>query len=308
MYEGSEVETVLLVTGITGHTGKYFLQELINYKYQGPIRCIVRESSDTSLIDNSGLRIEKVFGDLSDREFINSTMVGVEQVMHIYNIHHSPIIVEAAINNEVERVILVHTTGIYSKFKEASEGYKKVENQLLKITTSPHCSTSLTILRPSMIYGDTCDRNISKFIKMIDKLRIIPVIDGGQSLIQPVNARDLGKAYYLVLMSPNETAGETYDLTGKEPIKMIDVFKKISKELSKRTIFISIPLNMGVIIAKLLSSLTGGRVNFIEKVQRLGENRSYSHKKASNDFGFKPMSFDEGLKIEVQEYLRNVKE
>jgi thioester reductase-like protein len=53
---------MLLVTGITGHSGSYFLKELINNKYEGPIRCVVRETSDTSLIDNSGLHIEKVVG------------------------------------------------------------------------------------------------------------------------------------------------------------------------------------------------------------------------------------------------------
>ena len=42
---------MLLVTGITGHTGRYFLQELINHKYDGAIRCIVRETSDTSILD-----------------------------------------------------------------------------------------------------------------------------------------------------------------------------------------------------------------------------------------------------------------
>ena len=51
---------MLLVTGITGHTGRYFLQELINNKYKGPIGCIVRETSDTSLLDGSGLNIEKI--------------------------------------------------------------------------------------------------------------------------------------------------------------------------------------------------------------------------------------------------------
>jgi uncharacterized protein YbjT (DUF2867 family) len=77
---------MLLVTGITGHSGKYFLQELIKNKYEGPIRCIVRESSDTSLIDNSGLNVEKIVGDLNSQEFINKAMVGVNTVMHIYNI------------------------------------------------------------------------------------------------------------------------------------------------------------------------------------------------------------------------------
>ena len=197
---------MLLVTGITGHTGRYFLQELINNKYEGPIRCIVRETSNTSLLDNSGLNIEKVIGDLDDPDFIDKVMDGVETVMHIYNIHHSPMIVQAAIKNKVKRAILVHTTGIYSKFKYASEGYKKIEKKITELIKDPQCPTSITILRPSMIYGDLCDRNMSKFIKMVDKLRIMPVINGGNSLIQPVNARDLGKAFFTVLMSPEETA------------------------------------------------------------------------------------------------------
>ena len=71
---------MLLVTGITGHSGRYFLQELIKNKYEGKIRCIVRKSSDTSLIDGSGLNIEKVVGDLNNQEFLNEFMVGVDTV------------------------------------------------------------------------------------------------------------------------------------------------------------------------------------------------------------------------------------
>lgn len=51
---------MLLVTGITGHSGKYFVQELINNRYEGQIRCIVRKSSITDQIDQSGLKIEKM--------------------------------------------------------------------------------------------------------------------------------------------------------------------------------------------------------------------------------------------------------
>lgn len=294
---------MLLVTGITGHSGKYFLQELINNGYKGKIRCIVRETSDTSMLDNSGLDIEKVIGDLNEPDFIEKSMIGIDTVIHIYNIHHSPLIVQSAIKKKVKRVILVHTTGIYSKFKQASEEYKKIEQKIEEVKKDPKCGTSITILRPSMIYGDLCDRNMSKFIKIIDKLRIIPVINGGSSLIQPVNARDLGKAYYTVLTSSEKTEGNCYDLTGKNPIKMIDAFKLISKELNKRTVFISVPLGLGTLMAKGLKVITAGKMDIVEKVQRMGEDRSYSHEKASKDFGYNPMDFETGIRIEVQQYL-----
>jgi len=294
---------MLLVTGITGHTGKYFLQELIDNKYEGSIRCIVRETSNTSPLDNSGLNIEKVVGDLDDPDFIDSVMNGVDTVMHIYNIHHSPMIVESAIKNKVKRAILVHTTGIYSEFKYASEGYKKIEQKIKELKSDTKCLTKITILRPSMIYGDLCDRNMSKFIKMIDKLRIMPVINGGNSLIQPVNARDLGKAFFTVLMSPVESDGEAYDLSGERPIRMIDAFKLISKELNKKTVFISVPLSLGVLMAKVIKTLTLGRIDYIERVQRMGEHRNYSRDSATSDFGYNPMTFEKGIQIEVKEYL-----
>ena len=293
---------MLLVTGITGHSGKYFLQELIDNKYDGKIRCVVRETSDTTLLDNSGLDIEKVYGDINDEGFINGCMDGIDNIMHIYNIHHSPVIIKLAIKNNVSRAILIHTTGIYSNFKDASQGYKEVERKVLEMTSNSDCPTKVTILRPTMIYGDLCDSNMSKFIKMIDKLRIMPVINGGKNLIQPVNARDLGKAFYSVLMSPEKTASKAYDLSGEKPIQMIEVFKLIRDNLDKKRNFISVPLGFGVLLAKIAKVLTLGKLDYIEKVKRMSEDRSYSHKEAKNDFNYKPMSFSKGINIEIDQY------
>jgi len=295
---------MLLVTGITGHSGSYFLQELINNNYEGQIRCVVRETSDTTSIDNSGLNIEKVVGSIENREFIEKAMNEVEVVMHIYNIHHSPMIVEASIKNNVKRAILVHTTGIYSQFKYASEGYRNIEKKVIELTKNPKCPTSITILRPSMIYGDLCDSNMSKFIKMIDKFRVFPVINKGESLLQPVNARDLGKAFYNVLMSSKDTEGKAYDLSGEKPIKMIDAFKLINKELNKKTTYINVPLSLGVFFARIIKILTLKKIDYVERVQRMGEDRNYSHKNATSDFGYNPMTFNEGIKLEVREYLK----
>lgn len=293
---------MLLVTGITGHTGKYFLQELIANNYKGKIRCVVRESSDTSMFDNSGLQIEKAVGDLNDKEFVNACMKNVDAVVHIVNIRYSINIVEAAIKNNVSRAILVHTTGIFSKFRMASDEYKDIESKLQYMIKDK--LIKVTILRPTMIYGDTCDHNISKFIKMVDKLRLFPVINHGSGLIQPVNARDLGKAYYSVLVLPSKKAKGEYILSGEKPITMLDTFKLISKNLGKKTTFISFPLGFGVFLARFLKIITLGKVDYIEKVLRMSEDRCFSHEEAKKDFGYSPMSFEDGIRMEVKEYLK----
>jgi nucleoside-diphosphate-sugar epimerase len=292
---------MLLVTGITGHTGRYFLQELIKNKYEGPVRCIVRETSDTSLIDESGLKIEKVVGDIRDEVFLNKCMKDVETIVHIVNIRHTLRIIKAAIDNKVSRAICVHTTGIYSKFKIASEEYKVIETELQKVLVG--AEIKVTILRPTMIYGDLCDHNMSRFIKMVDRYRFFPVINQGKGLIQPVNARDLGKAYYDVLMLPVEKAKSDYNLSGEKPITMLEAFKLISGNLGRKNTFISFPLGFGVFLARCLKIGTVGKIDYVEKVQRMSEDRSFSYEEATKDFGYTPEPFEVGIAREVKEYL-----
>lgn len=292
---------MLLVTGITGHSGKYFMQELINHEYKDTIRCVVRSSSDTSLLDNSGLKIEKVVGDLNDQEFMDSCMKDVDTVMHIGAIFYSIHVMKAAVKNNLKRAIFVHTTGIYSKYKSASEEYQNIESEVRRIIKDNASSIGLTILRPTMIYGNVNDNNMAVFIKMVDKLRLFPVINHGKSLLQPVNGRDLGKAYYQILNKPEIMKGD-YILSGEKPISMLDMFKLISDNLEKKTVFVSVPVELGVFLARVLKVLTRGKLDYIERVQRMGEDRSFPHEDAARDFGYEPMSFAEGLKLEAEQY------
>lgn len=294
---------MLLVTGITGHSGGYFLQELIRNKYEGPIRCIVRQTSNTTAIDKSGLSIEKAVGDLLDQDFLDSSFAGIKTVLHIAGIGETPFVINAAIKNNVDRAILVHTTGIYSKYKTASELYKNIEQEVMeKVQNQGNKKIEITILRPTMIYGDIRDHNISKFIKMVDKLRIFPVINSGAGLIQPVNARDLGRAYYQVLVNDN-AIGKIYDLSGNDVVTMMDMFKQISNTLGKKTVYISVPVGLGVLMARSLKLATINRIDFVEKVQRMAEDRCYSNEEARKDFDYNPVKFFDGLDREVREYM-----
>ena len=131
----------------------------------------------------------------------------------------------------------------------------------------------------------------------------MPVINGGKSLIQPVNARDLGKAFYDVLMSPEKTSGKTYDLSGDRPVQILDVLKLIAKNLNKERKFINIPISLGVFISEVTKLFSLGKFDYVEKVLRMTEDRSYSHELASIDFAYGPMSIETGIQIEVEQYL-----
>ncbi|MDW5525416.1 NAD(P)-dependent oxidoreductase [Carnobacterium maltaromaticum] len=290
---------MILVTGILGHTGKHFIDKLEKEKYNGKIRIIVKPTTDTSYLNNSKLDFEKIIGNTEDIAILDSSMKNVDQVLHIYNIHQSVNIIKAAIKANVKRVILVHTTGIYSNFKKASFEYKNIEEEVKILAKG---KISVTILRPSMIYGDLSDHNMSKFIKMVDKLRVFPIIGKGKGLIQPVNAKDLGNTYYKVLKDKQITWDNDYNLTGEQPIELKAALQIISKELNKKTFFLNIPYPLSVFSARVLKIITVNKINIIEKIQRMTEDRAYSHLKATHDFGFNPMSFERGIKAEVIQY------
>jgi nucleoside-diphosphate-sugar epimerase len=291
----------LLVTGITGHTGGHFLNELIRHKYEGYIRCIVRNTSNTALIDNSGLNIEKVIGDLEDEYFLNESMKDINTVLHIYSIHQSLKILKAAIANNVKRVIMVHTTGMYSKYKSAAAEYITIEK---KVTELAKGKIEVTILRPTMIYGNIKDGNLSTFIKIIDRLKIIPMINGGKNLIQPVYAGDLAKAYYYVLVSKNKAViNNSYDVTG-EPMELIDMFEIIAGKLGKKRIYFAVPLWLAYICSVLVWIISFTKVDLRERVQRMGEDRAYSHESATCDFGYRPVPFQLGIQEEINEYIK----
>ena len=292
---------MLYITGITGHTGTWLLKRLIAENYQGPIKCVLRKNSDTTLIDQSKLNIEKVYGDLDDMNFLMESMKNVKTIVHISWIMHSPKIVEAAIANNVNWAILVHTTGRFSKYKSASEEYIKIEESLLTLKDK----INLTILRPTMIYGSAADRNMIKLIDFVYRFKFFPLFGKGENLMQPVHARDLGNAYYDVLVNRNVTMNENYNLSGKTPITYRALIQTVSNKLSKNTILISLPLSFSIFAAKIYNKLTSKALISEEQVLRMQEDKAFPYVKATKDFGYKPIDFEEGIREEINLYLKD---
>lgn len=291
---------ILAVTGITGHTGRYFIRELIDHGFDGTLRCLVRESSDTGALDASGLNVEKVFGDVTDPEALRRLVTGADRILHIAWIRNTLPLLEAARQSGFQgHIVLVHTTGIYSKHKMAAGEYQEIEEAMRPYLDS---GMNITILRPTIIFGDMCDKQFHNFIRMVDRFPVMPQIDGGRALIQPVNARDLGRAYCQCVMKERLPELD-YICSGARALSLREMCALIGVYLGKKTRFVSVPMLFGVAGAAGVKALSGGKLDYVEKVLRLGEDRSFSHEKATRDFGYEPEPFETGLRREVEEYL-----
>ena len=298
------MERLILLTGVTGHSGRYAVERLAqrqNITGGMRFRALVRGSSDVTRLQSSPLAIELVYGDIRDAVVLQSAMQGVDTVLHIVGILDSPRVMEAAVKAGVRRVILVHTTGVYSKYKSASRDYIAVDEQVTRMAEG--AGIALSILRPTMIYGDVDDQNVITFIRMMDRLPVMPVVSGARFLLQPVHRRDLGYAYADVLLDEAATLGKSYVLSGKEPIELRDMLVVIARYLNKRPRFFSVPYWFAIAGAWALYLLSLTKADYREKVQRLVEPRAYPHIDATRDFGYAPVDFATGVKDEVASYV-----
>ncbi|TDM14921.1 SDR family oxidoreductase [Macrococcus bovicus] len=290
----------LLITGATGNSGLFFLEHLNNNSLNyDEIRCVVRESTNTKALEQFGnLNIKCVTGDLTDASFLDKVTQDIDTILNIANIRFSPLLATYGQKNNVKWLIGVHTTGRYSKFKSASSEYIKIEDTLLN--TRP---INLTILRPTMIYGNMKDHNMKKLIKFLDAFPIFPVFGKGKNLLQPVRAQDLGKAYYDVLSNPKITQNKEYNLSGKDEVEYRTIIKMITHKLNKNVLIFPVPLQLSYKIAMFGQNFIPGFPIKGEQVLRMQEDKVYSHLPATQDFGYDPMSFKEGIELEVEEYL-----
>jgi nucleoside-diphosphate-sugar epimerase len=292
----------LLVTGITGHSGRLFADRLARERYSGTMRFALRPSSDESFLGNTSLNCSRIVGDITDPSYLDGAMEGVGTALHIAGIEYSRNIVDAAIRKNVQWVVLVHTTGRYSRYKSAAEEYVRTEDAILAMRDQ----IAITVLRPTMIYGSSRDRNMFKLIDYLYRHKLFPVFGSGKNLMQPVLAADLGNAYYDVLANHVVTVNREYNLSGKEPISYIDLVRTVSRTLRKSTVLVRLPIWLSVLGARVFNLAFQKAPISVEQVLRMNEDRAFPHEPALRDFGYRPASFEDGIRGEVEEYLRRL--
>ena len=302
------MQGIVVLTGVTGKSGKYAIERLMERReelHDLRFRAIVRSKEKAHFLEKSGLLLDVSVGNVDDDAFLTSVFSGADTLLHIVGIHTSLHVIPLAIRAGIKRIIAVHTTGIYSKYKSASAEYNQIDAEITRMCSE--ANVSLSILRPTMIYGGLDDENVVKFIAMMDRLPVMPVVSGARFVLQPVHRRDLGRAYADALLC-EAAAGNNYVLSGAEPITLRDMLCIIAEYLGKQPRFVSVSYWIAISGAWALYLVSLTKIDYREKVQRLVEPRAYSHGDATRDFGYTPMGFAEGVKGEVEAYLEHKRE
>ena len=185
------------------------------------------------------------------------------------------------------------TTAIFTQLNAGSKVVREAAEAA--ITTS---GLETTILRPTMIYGTPCDRNMIRLVRFLDRWPVIPVFGNGRSLQQPVHVRDVAWAVVQALET-SVTINRQFNISGAAPLSYLEVVRLTALALGRRVHRLHIPARP-VVAALRFSERVG--ITFpikAEQVLRLNEDKAFTHAEAAEAFGYSPIAFDQGIREEV---------
>jgi nucleoside-diphosphate-sugar epimerase len=281
----------VFVTGGTGFTGSRVVPLLLEKEYQ--VRCLHRRSSDRSILPQP--EIEWVEGDLSDAQGLARAMQGMDALVNVASLGfgHADSILGAAKEAGIRRAIFISTTAIFTHLNTESKKIRLAAEQAVRSG-----GLQYTILRPTMIYGSPRDRNMWRLIRFIRFCPVVPVFGDGSYLQQAIYVDDVARAVVSCL-STDETIGKSYNIAGRHAIPYNEVVDTVARQLGRRVWKAHLPPEPAVSLLKLFEQL---HIRFpikAEQLLRLNENKSFSYQAAQMDFGFDPISFEEGICLEL---------
>jgi nucleoside-diphosphate-sugar epimerase len=281
----------ILVTGATGFTGSYVVPLLL--QQQAQICCLVRESSDTSVLPAE--RIEFVYGDLNNPVVVEQALQEIDVLVHIASLGsgHAREIVNAAVGARVQRAIFVSTTAIFTSLDAPSKSVRLAAEANIR-----RSGLAYTILRPTMIYGSIRDRNMCRLIRYLKRWPVIPIFGSGEYLQQPVYVEDVAAAV-LQAISTDGTIGQAYNIPGATALTYNQVIDTIGKLLGGPVWKIHVPMAPIVTGLRAVERLAFPLPIKAEQIQRMNEDKAFSWEESKRDFGYQPHSFAEGIRLEL---------
>jgi len=281
----------IFITGATGFTGSRVVPLLLKSGYEA--RCLYRASSDRSLLTDSN--IEWALGDVSDSQTLSASMQGTDALVNIASLGfgYADSIISAAQNAGIKRAVFISTTAIFTQLNAGSKKVRVAAELAIETSGLKH-----TILRPTMIYGSPRDRNMWRLIRFMRYSPIVPIFGDGKYLQQPIHVDDVAAAI-LGCLKADVTISKSYNIAGKHALTYNEVVDTIARGMNKRAWKIHIPSKPVVSLLRFFERI---RIPFpikAEQVLRLNENKDFSYAEAQEDFGFSPLAFGEGIRLEL---------
>ncbi len=210
----------------------------------------------------------------------------------------SDAVLERLVQLGMKRLIAFSSTSRLTKGASSEPAEREVVAQLAEgeATITRFCTAhgiAYTVLRPTLIYDEGQDENVSQIASLIRKLGFFPVCGPASGLRQPVHARELARAAVQAL--PAEAAfNQAYNLSGGEALTYRAMVERIFRGLGKKPLIVSLPLEVWRFGLAALDWLRPNKTlkRNVSMAERMNVDLWFDHAAASHDFGYAPGPFN----------------
>ena len=286
MSDASALKTPVLVTGATSLIGRFALPRLEAMGVE--VHALSRTAPD-----GPGW----VRGDLSDSG-LETKLPECPTVLSLSPIWHLPPGLAALKARGMTRLVAFSSTSVFTKAASPDAYEQGVVGRLAEgeAAVQAFCAAhgvAWTILRPTLIYAEGQDQNVSRLARLIRKLGFLPLAGKGGGLRQPVHADDLAAAAIAAAGSP-AAANRAYDLPGGETLTYRAMAERVFEGLGRGPAILSLPEGLWRAAFALARPLLPGAT--AQMGARMSEDLTFDGSAASADFGWNPRPFRPNFK------------
>ena len=202
-------------------------------------------------------------------------------------------VLERLVNPALKRVVVFSSTSVLTKLDseiaEERAGLVRLADAEQSIARScERHGIAWTILRPTLIYAEGRDVNITPLSRLIRRFGFMPLVGGAKGLRQPVHAEDLAIGAIDAASSPT-AANRSYSLPGGETLAYREMIGRIfdGMKLPRRMINVPAPVwRAAFVLAKPLFPGANVAMGI-----RMMKDMTFDATPAVNDFGWTPRAF-----------------
>ncbi|WP_174299280.1 SDR family oxidoreductase [Caulobacter sp. S45] len=233
-----------------------------------------------------------IAADLGDPD-LGRRLPEVDAVLSLSPIWLLPAALPALLATGAGRLVAVSSTSRLTKADSSVAGEREVAARLARgedaVTAACDAAgVAWTILRPTLIYAEGEDRNVSRLAGLIDRFGVLPLAGRGEGLRQPVHAADLARAVLQALDAP-AASGRIYALPGGETLSYRAMAVRIFQALGRPPRLLSLPPPLWRLGLALASPVLPGATAAMGA--RMSEDLAFDAGPAMRDFGYAPRPF-----------------
>jgi nucleoside-diphosphate-sugar epimerase len=271
-----------LVIGGTGLVGGYIVEQLVR-RGERPFAL--------SRSPRSGPGVDWLIGDMEKPDSLKFPAITT-----LYCTANAVLLANALprlFNPSLKRIVAFSSTSVLTKqdteVATERDTIRKLTEAERKIAqASDQHGVGWTILRPTLIYTEGRDTNITPLSRLIRRFGFMPLVGGARGLRQPVHAEDLAIGAIAAAAS-SASANKFYSLPGAETLTYREMIGRIfdGMRLPRRTI--SVPVfawRAGFALTKPL--FPGANVAM---GLRMMKDMTFDSTPAIRDFGWNPRAF-----------------